>query len=561
MSKVQKELETELRDRLITNYQEAIPTHNEFLDIWHVVNFYDHKRRIIFRTIRLPEKEQKSSFKNIRIEKKNQISGKFEFSGIAFREDFYQSCYDEDEGHLLFISKGEVKKISVYTISEKPKKIQEIDFEQLDVKYTLEYCNQLKAFRFGGKYQSFYIIKYSSKNKKYEVLQNAKPKQIKDKYIASQPNSETLVFVNDDSDIEIWALDPTSNKFLYSWHQESKDQKEEFNINYNLFLFEKNCIILSIIDQIKMVSYKLNHKLKSLEICSTIELPKKAYSVEEIRNSEMKAVFCYDNSMVILKPTDNIGGYEVCCEYSNFDDTFVGNLLFFENHLYVPMEKGSIIRLAFEPKPDLNNLRIGRSYPINKKASIVKILEQVSRERSFQILQNNENGAQHIEITQRKILKKDEKNKILKIDDDGESSSRIKNIFISSMSTCQTRLFVEYGKSMLLVFEESKTEENEFLQTDKIELGTHSGLEQLQEKNILLYYQENSVKMLQYENNQKIQKTIFNSEYEIAGNNNIFIDSETGTLTAKVWLNNESENGERKVILIFAYLDLLTFTY
>ena len=62
--------------------------------------------------------------------------------------------------------------------------------------------------------------------------------------------------------------------------------------------------------------------------------------------------------------------------------------------------------------------------------------------------------------------------------------------------------------------------------------------------------------MLQYENNQKIQKTIFNSEYEIAGNNNIFIDSETGTLTAKVWLNNESENGERKVILIFAYLDL-----
>ena len=170
-------------------------------------------------------------------------------------------------------------------------------------------------------------------------------------------------------------------------------------------------------------------------MCSTIELPKKANSVQKIRDSEMKVVFCKDKSIVILKPTDNIGGYEVCCEYSNFGDNIVGNLLFFENHFYVPMYMGSIIKLAFDPKPDLNNLRIGRSYPINKKTRIAKFLEEESRERVFQILENKKNKTYNIEITQRKILKKEEKIKILKIDDDGKRIE-IKNIFISSMSAC-----------------------------------------------------------------------------------------------------------------------------
>ena len=131
-------METELGERLISNYQGTIPTHNEFQDCHHYLNFYDHKRGIIVKAVKenavLPKNEKKSGFKNIRIQKKDNLTGKFKFTENEIREDFDdQIFYNEDEGHLILKQKG--KKHSVFKISEnqKIKKIQTIDFEKCNL--------------------------------------------------------------------------------------------------------------------------------------------------------------------------------------------------------------------------------------------------------------------------------------------------------------------------------------------------------------------------------------------------------------------------------------------
>ena len=163
MSKVWKEIKTELKQRLITNYRETMPTHKELMSYDHRLSFYDHKREIIINAVHIPEKEapdfqDNASFKNIKIQKKNQKDQKFDFYVMEFRADFESIEYNDDEGHLILSDKNQ--KYSVFAISEKIEKIQEIDFAKLDLRQIVKYSSHLTAFIVSGNNQTTELLKF-----------------------------------------------------------------------------------------------------------------------------------------------------------------------------------------------------------------------------------------------------------------------------------------------------------------------------------------------------------------------------------------------------------------
>ena len=223
MSNVQKELEIELRERLINNYRETIHTHKELQFEKESTSFYDCQREIIINAVNLEDyskDKENQDFKNIKILKKEKISGKFMFSGIEIRADFTSIWYIQSEGHLIL--GGRDGNMSVFKISEKMKKIQNLNFDKLDLSNNYSCYTNFNGFIVKREDSAYVIFKFSE-NEKYEISQILKTQKIADARLMLNEDLQTMLFIAKSKEIEVWTLNRTSNMYEFSMYSEGKN--------------------------------------------------------------------------------------------------------------------------------------------------------------------------------------------------------------------------------------------------------------------------------------------------------------------------------------------------
>ena len=281
MSTVQKRLKSKLLDKLVNFNRGSIKTHKSLQKLHHDVNILDHERDIVIFVAYIDDNDDKfKNVYNLRIKKKNQETGEFEF--VSYKERVkYESCYyNQREGHLIFAQK---KKLLFFKLSanfDTFEKFQEINLDDYDIRYLLkEYNTVLNGFVTNAKEESINIFTFT-KNQKYEILQNFKPQKLMGKYnsIGFQPTTKNLVLLSDKKEIEIWVQNPDSQKYEFSWYY-SYTAIKDLDINYYDFIFDKNGLIITI-DSLKSIQVlKINYKAKKIEKEWSVELPLRIFNI------------------------------------------------------------------------------------------------------------------------------------------------------------------------------------------------------------------------------------------------------------------------------------------
>ena len=203
----------------------------------------DYQRDIIVYAIYVSENSKEEKYKdmfNIRIKKKDPLTGEFEDTSYKGKIRFANSYYNDTEGHLILQLEKKIIFLALSANFEKFENFQEINLEEYEfTNMVTGYDQVLNGFIMSLKDDSSNIFTFT-KNKKYELLQNLIPKKKmgRNQRYYLDPTSKNIVIINIKQELEVWEYNLDSQKYDFSWN--FSFASESYDISPYSCVFDKN---------------------------------------------------------------------------------------------------------------------------------------------------------------------------------------------------------------------------------------------------------------------------------------------------------------------------------